>query len=296
MLDCLELIRFQATMVSVQPNMHPNGQQVQDDLVSLFSRNLTFNPELHASSPKETPRQEAPASQPIVYSISQHYHHSAHTVRPAPLQEPGVAEHNQPQRPSSEPPQSELPPMERILRKYGIDPALLTPSQVQLFRIADEPQMLRLIELWSIYPPNRAEDIPALAWSSTSLEQEEHLARMRYEKQQNPTMSLDGTPVQADDGKWSQSAATESEPYMLSGYEELMRREYECQSVDTKARDVYNHYGSALGSNRYSRSTDPVYKGPDYTQQQQHLEMASQYGAFEQFRGGSMQVDAMDVM
>jgi len=58
--------------------MQPNAQQVHDDLASLFSRNLTFNPELRAAAAKDSPRQEpAPPAQspPIVYSISQHYHH-----------------------------------------------------------------------------------------------------------------------------------------------------------------------------------------------------------------------------
>uniref|UniRef100_A0A1Y1N8S6 Uncharacterized protein n=1 Tax=Photinus pyralis TaxID=7054 RepID=A0A1Y1N8S6_PHOPY len=267
-------------MVSVQPGMQANAQQVQDDLANLFSRNLTFNPDFHLSAQKETPRQEptpaAPVSQPIVYSISQHYHHSAHTAKPASQLSENQGQYR-PQRPSSEPPQSEISPMEMILRSYGVDPAVLTPSQVQLFRVADDPQKLRLIELWSICPPNRAEDIPSLAWSSTTLDQEEHLAQMRYERQHNSTMSLDGTLVQTDNGKWTQQVSAESEPYMISG-------------------DVYNHYGTAVGSNRYSRSTDPVYKGPDYGQQQQQLEMAVQYGAFEQFRNASMPVDAMDVM
>lgn len=285
-------------MVSVQPGMQANAQQVHDDLANLFSRNMTFNPEFHTSTPKETPRQEpaipAQAAQPIVYSISQHYHHSAHIVKP-PSQEPQHEVQFQSQRPSSEPPQSELSPTEQMLRNYGIDPTILTPAQLSLFRIADEPQKLRLLELWSICPPNKAEDIPALAWSSTNLDQEEHLARMRYERQQNPTMSLDGTTVQTGNGTWAQPhVAADSEPYMISGYEELMRREYDRQSVDNKARDIYNHYGNAVGSNRYTRSTDPVYKGPDYSEQQQ-LQMASQYGAFQQFGGGSMECDAMDM-
>ncbi|OAA48712.1 hypothetical protein NOR_01962 [Metarhizium rileyi] len=287
-------------MVSVQPGMQATAQQVQDDLANLFSRNLTFNPDVHTSVPKETPRQgptsPAPASQPIVYSISQHYHHSAHTARPAPQQTEHEGQY-QPQRPSSEPPHSHMSPMEMFIRSHGIDPAVLTPSQLQLFRVADGPQKLRLVELWSICPPNRAEEIPSLAWSSTSVDQEEHLARMRYERQQNPTMSLDGTPVQTNDGKWNQHAtAAESEPYMISGYEELMRREHERQPVDANARDVYNHYGTAVSNNEYSRATDPVYKGPDYDQQRQQLEMATQYGAFEHARSGAMQADAMDVM
>lgn len=279
--------------------MQPNTQQAHDDLASLFSRNLTFNPELRASAPKETPRQEptpAPVvtSQPIVYSISQHYHHSAHTVKPVGQHEDASVQ-EQPQRSSSEPLQSEVSP-ETILRNYGIDATTLTPSQLQLFRIADEPQKLRLIELWSICPPNGGEEIPSLAWSSTTMEREEHLAQMRYERLQlNSVMSLDGTNVQTGDGRWTQQNASDSEPYMTSGYEELMRRENERHAMENRSRDVYSHFGTAVGGPSYSPATDPVYMGLGLVRQQQQMDMATQYGAFEHFRGGA-EVDAMDVM
>ncbi|PNY22672.1 Uncharacterized protein TCAP_07075 [Tolypocladium capitatum] len=279
--------------------MQPNTQQVHDDLASLFSRNLTFNPELRVSAaPKETPRQEptpAPVtSQAIVYSISQHYHHSAHNANPARQQEDASVQ-EQPQRSSSELPQREASP-ETILRYYGIDATTLTPSQLQLFRVADEPQKLRLMELWIICPPNRGEEIPSLAWSSTTVEEEEHLARMRYERlQQNQVMSLDGTNVQTGDGRWTQQTASDGEPYMTSGYEELMRRENERHAMDNRSKDVYSHFGTAVGGPSYTPATDPVYMGPDFVRQQQQMDMATQYGAFEHFRGGA-EVDAMDVM
>ncbi|KAJ6445981.1 Pyrimidine pathway regulatory protein 1 [Purpureocillium lavendulum] len=277
--------------------MQPNAQQVHDDLASLFSRNLTFNPELRAAAAKDTPRQEPTPpvqSPPIVYSISQHYHHSAHAARPAApeQQDPSPA---QTARPSSEPPQSEAPSSETILRNFGIDAATLTPSQVQLFRIADEPQKLRLIELWSICPPNRGEDIHSLAWSSTTLEQEEHLARLRFEQQQqNQAMSLDGTSVQTGDGRWTHEAR-DTEPYMVSGYQELMRRETERNAADTMPRSVYSHFGTTVSGPNYTPATDPVYLGPDYVRQQQQMEMATQYGAFEQSRVVG-DLDTMDVM
>ncbi|KAG6036532.1 hypothetical protein E4U41_005616 [Claviceps citrina] len=270
---------------------------------------MTFNPDSQASTPKETPRQEstihlpAPASQPIVYSVSQHYNHSAHVARSAVPH----SQHSQPcsqqvqsqtQRRSSEPPQTELSPVENILRTYGLDPATLTPSQLQLFRVADDSQKLRLLELWSICPPIKAEEIPALAWSSTSVDQEEQLARLRYQRQQNNTLSLDGTPVlQTAGGAWNrQNEAPDTEPYMSSGYEELMRREYERQSNNNKSRDVCSHFGSAIGGCHYSRAIDPVYKGYGLqAEQQAQLEMASQYGAFDQFRGTTMEVDVMDM-
>lgn len=281
-------------MLSLHANMQPNAQQVHDDLASLFSRSLTFNPEHCASAPKEAPRQEpstspSPPPQPMVYSISQHYHHSAHAVKP-PAQQ---AEAPAPQRPSSEPPQSNMTPPETVLRHYGIDAVTLTLSQLQLFRIADEPQKLRLIELWSICPPNRGEDIPALAWSSATLEQEEHLACMRFERQQqSQVMSLDGTHVQTADGRWCNP---DSEPYVVSGYQELMRRENERNAAGNRSTDIYSHFGTSVGGPSYTPATDPVYLGLDVTRQQQHMDMATQYGTFEHLRSAA-EFDAMDVM
>ncbi|KAG5926895.1 hypothetical protein E4U42_002835 [Claviceps africana] len=284
------------TMVTVQTGIQYGFQQVQEDLAHLFARNMTFNPDSHVSHSKEIHKQEPvvplsePASQPIIYSISQHYNHSAHIARSSAQQPPEPIQ-TQTQRRSSEPPQTELCPVENILRNHGLDPAILTPSQLQLFRIADESQKLRLLQLWSICPPNKAEEIPALAWSSTSVDQEEQMARLRYERHQNVAMSLDGTPVQTAAGQWiRQNEAPQSEPYMSSGYEELMRREHERQCAEKKLRDVYNHFGSAVGGCQYSRATDPVFKGFYHqTQQQQQLDMAAQYGAT------TMEMDAMDM-
>ncbi|KAG5987218.1 hypothetical protein E4U43_005183 [Claviceps pusilla] len=296
------------TMVTVQTGMQCNFQQVQDDLAHLFSRNMTFNPDCHVSRSRDISKQQeptlhlpaSPAPQPIVYSVSQHYNHSAHIARSSaqqPPQQPQTQPQTQPQRRSSEPPLTEIPPVEDILRSHGLDPAILTPSQLQLFRIAHDAQKLRLLELWSIYPPNKADEIPALAWSSTSVDQEEQMARLRYERHQNTTMSLDGTPVQTPAGQWTQQQheTPQSEPYMSSGYEELMRREYERQCHQNKSRDVYPHFGSAIGGCHYSRATEPVYKSPylaegqQQQQQQQQLAMASQYGA------ATMDMDAMDM-
>jgi hypothetical protein len=186
---------------------------------------------------------------------------------------------------------------EHILRIHGVDPFTLTPSQLQLFRIADQAQKRRLVELWSICPPNNGGDIPSLAWSSTTVEQEEHLARLRHERlQQAETLSLDGTTVQSNDGSWHQQATHESEPYMMSGYEELMRREQERerQSMESQRSDAgYGHYNTTSVEPNYSPATDPIYQGPDYVRQQQLMGMASQYGAFQEHRGVS---ETMDVM
>jgi hypothetical protein len=65
------------------------------------------------------------------------------------------------------------------------------------------------------------------------------------------------TPIQAGDGRWLGHA----EPYMSSGYEELARREYERSSAP--AKEVYSHFGTAVGGPSYKPSTDPVYNTTD---------------------------------
>jgi hypothetical protein len=282
-------------MASIQQDM-----RMHDELAALFSRNLTFNSEVQAPAPAPEPVQEQPAPEPkpIIYSVSQHYTHSAHVVRAQPAQQ-----REEPQRHSSEPPQTESPSPEAVLRDHGVDPSTLTPSQVQLFRIADTPQQLRLIELWSICPPGNGGDIPALAWSSTTVEQEEHLAHMRYERaqqhelqqqqqqqQQQQAMPLDSAAYQTGDGRWVDSPDnSDTEPYMLSGYEEMMRRENQRQ-LQNRFQDVHSHFTPQPA---YTPATDPVYMGADYARQQQMLDMASQYGNYQQFGGQS---ESMDVM
>jgi len=79
----------------------------------------------------------------------------------------------------------------------------------------------------------------------------------------------------------------EIESYMTTGYEELARREYEkSMQQQQPTRDVYSHFGSAVGGHIYNKATDPVYNiipnsGPEWEQRQQQA-MENQYGAFQQ--------------
>ncbi|KAK3309721.1 uncharacterized protein B0T15DRAFT_12750 [Chaetomium strumarium] len=224
----------------------------QEELVALFSRNLTLDPMYQAApapEPAPVPAQESNEERKIVY-ISQHYTHSAHIAR----------QETQPTRPASEPPRGEHAAVERVLREHSVDPSGLSSAQLELFKTVDAPQQLRLIELWRVCPPTSSVNNPTLAWSTTTVDQEEALARLRFEQQQQQlvdqqlqqelemdlqpeteaetetVMSLDGTPltpIQAGDGRWiggptlATSAYDYMEPYMMSGYEEMARREYE---------------------------------------------------------------------
>lgn len=260
---------------------------VQDDLATLFAKNLTLSHHHQQQQPAQ-PQPEDPSNK-IVY-ISQHYTHTAHVVQPV-------------QRPSSEP---DLADLEHVLRAHGVDTAALSLPQVELFRRADDAQKARLVQLWTICPPNPAGNTAAdfngsnnihssLTWSATSVEQEEMLARRRWEEaqhqqQQQPpsmpvteiVMSLDGTEtetvssspssVQSPDGRWPVPATavvahahSYMEPYMQSGYEELARREYEASGGGVSPR---------------KEALDPVYKTTGMLDWERQQWMENQYGSF----------------
>jgi hypothetical protein len=56
--------------------------------------------------------------------------------------------------------------------------------------------------------------------------------------------------------------AIQAEPYMLSGYESLARRDYDAQARQMEQeKEKFQPLGSAVG-NHFSSSTNPVYRGP----------------------------------
>ncbi|KAK5658885.1 hypothetical protein OQA88_1699 [Cercophora sp. LCS_1] len=263
--------------------VHPSMQD--EELAALFARN--FSLQQPAPLPVPVPvAVEQPKEQKIVY-ISQHYTHSAHVVRhdvEPPLQSP---------RPASEPPQPEHSTVEAVLRNHGVDPSCLSSAQLSLFKTVDDPQKLKLLELWRVCPPTNSLDNPTLAWSMTSVSQEELLAKMRYEQrqraEQETVMSLDGTPltpIQGGDGRWiSNMSYSYMEPYMATGYEEMARREYEesarrafAESMQP-SKEITSQFGTATDASIYKPATDPVYRtsGADLEFRRQDA-MADQYG------------------
>lgn len=264
----------------------------QDDLATLFAKNLTLEQNQYQQQ-QPVPEEQDPGR--IIY-VSQHYTHSAHVNHMQ--QQPQTLPQSPVQRPSSEP---DLADLEHTLRSCGVDPAALSPPQAELFRRADDAQRARLIELWTICPPP-ASSPSTLTFSPTSVEQEEALARQRWDEahqqeqqllqqQQDMVtddvaMSLDadeaaspvsmGSPssVQSPDGRWPASprsdvmthAHTYMEPYMQSGYEELARREY-----DATAGNPSHTSKTAL---------DPVYKATGMLDWERQQWMENQYGSF----------------
>ncbi|KAI9053300.1 hypothetical protein LZ554_002263 [Drepanopeziza brunnea f. sp. 'monogermtubi'] len=296
----LESIRSKpfATTLEISPIM-----ATQEELATLFQQQFSLQPQSTyvAPPPQVQPKQ---VEEPYVYSISRHYHHSTHVVP------------HQPARPASEPPQTDQLTTEIILGRHGVDVMTLFPSQIDLFKTADASQQMRLIELWRVAPPNYggqalAQDLGN--WPSTSFQQEEAMAKLRYERQMLEErmaraggdaqgISMDGaedtmsdasttaplTPITGGDGRWSNA-----EPYMQSGYEALGQREYSTSA--SQSNDTYSHFGSAVGGPTYKQATDPVYnnmedvhKNPNIgggwaaLLEQRQQAMENQYGAYDQ--------------
>ncbi|EKV08520.1 hypothetical protein PDIG_58640 [Penicillium digitatum PHI26] len=82
--------------------------------------------QVHSVPRETTVPSQAPA---ITYSITQHYHHSAHSIA----------------RPTEQPSSID------ILRHHGLDASALTPDQLVLFQNADAEQRERLIQTWQLY-------------------------------------------------------------------------------------------------------------------------------------------------
>jgi len=183
-----------------------------------------------------------------------------------------------------------------VLIQHSIDPHTLFPSQVALFRNADDEQRQRLLELWRISPPNLgAYDIAKeqATWLETTLAREEEVARLRYERAVLEAQGI-GSPHNEISRPSSAPAATNTstgtntngnaEPYMMSGYELLAQREYE---------------RSALAeTSRYNQATDPVYASQQQVggwKQGGLQDMENNYGAFAaQRENGGMSMNGLD--
>jgi hypothetical protein len=238
-------------------------------------------------------QEQAQTSPPITYA-STHYTHSYHV---APVRQAA---------PAAEKTHMLAAELGAILMQNSIDPTLLFPSQIDLFQNADNDQRLRLLELWRISPPQGRQGIPQgvdyntsrqlYDWPPTSLAQEEAMAKLRYEHMmqervqseeiQNHQQQLDQSMDQARDSAAVLAAqgllanspeSSNAEPYVVSGYDMLARREYE-ESAQIAANQLRE-------STKYNQATDPVYNhsgvggGLWEKNVKSIMDMENQYGA-----------------
>ncbi|KAK1833760.1 hypothetical protein QBC39DRAFT_39661 [Podospora conica] len=230
----------------------------QDELAALLSRKLTFNPPPPAPVPAPVQVQAAPVEEPKIVYISQHYTHSAHVAR-NDAQPPAPARHHT--RAASEPPQPDHSAAQAILISHGVDPSGLSSAQLSLFTRVEDSEKVYLVNLWGTYPPSRA-DNPTFGWSMTSMSLEESLAlercqRLDSRRQGEVVMSLDGTPLTPVHAgpEHSMDIYSDSEPYMISGFEELAQQ---VPAGESKERPI--SFAAAPVTSAFNPAhSDPVY-------------------------------------
>ncbi|KAL3430807.1 hypothetical protein BDV09DRAFT_177732 [Aspergillus tetrazonus] len=193
--------------------------KAQDDLVSLFNTHMSIGQSRVSEGP------EVPATpSPITYSITQHYHHSAHVAQRATM--PGLAA-----------PQNVAPPMTsetangvlEMLMHHRINPSTLSTSQLELFANAMPDQQNRLIQMWQICPePGKIGQSQAVL-----------------------TMDLEmGDSAQApNNGDITDNSA---EPYMLAGYGLVAH--------ETEAGQAIRPSNELTTCSPYRLFSDPVYQ------------------------------------
>jgi hypothetical protein len=256
------------------------AQEQQEELTGLFARSMHISnptppPEiLYDPPPQPSFDSHQAAAPPIVYA-SMHYTHTRHVVpvrfRSTPETTP------EPQLPLSD------DEMITMLTLNTINPQSLFPSQVHLLRHADPEQRLRLLELWRISPPDMSSyDLIKQqgSWADTNLQKEEDMARQRHQRMTecrgfcstgqrsvssdpelaqaknleniSSSTTLNGTSetYATPPERPSSAPGTYAEPYMMSVYEQLAKRDYDAQD-----------HVPLRESNRYNSSTDPVYVG-----------------------------------
>lgn len=220
----------------------------------------------------------------INYSISQHYTHSAHVANAVNAQRATNSLSNaSPTRGLS---------IYQTLVQHNIPPASLLRSQLTLFEQADSDQRSRLIQLWSISPPDykchegqkQADDVSE--YQNTTLEEEEARAWMRHHRhlsmtqQQDEDEQMDRSLVPICITK--EEGLPSAELYMASGYEQLSQRDYQHQQQNPGLANVSPSVGLIFGT-RYKPATDPIYQSKGWHSDGFGLQpIEHQYGIFDQ--------------
>ncbi|KAL4996861.1 hypothetical protein BDV10DRAFT_195637 [Aspergillus recurvatus] len=195
--------------------------KAQDDLVSLFNAHMSMGP---SPVPEST---EVPAtSSPITYSVTQHYHHSAHVAQKAAV--PGLAPPQDVASPSVADNETANQVLEMLMH-HGINPSSLSTSQLELFANAMSEQQSRLIQMWQICP------------EPSSIAQSQAVLTRDLEMCISPWVPNNGDNT-------DQSA----EPYMLAGYG-LVAHDSETNQVNCPSNEP------TTGS-PYKLFVDPVYQ------------------------------------
>lgn len=245
---------------------------MQEDLAKLFDQRLNFS-SVQAQKPEE------PA--PTVYSISQHYHHSAHLVNEDPVEALHVPDYKSMYAVQET--------AKEVLEQHGINLWSLSPSDRRIFLVAHPDQQPQLIELFRTAPQDHVNDSLDNdgTWHQSALEQQEETARTRF-----PQIDSQGIAVETEEemhqGMVEQEVSTRlssgdhhsMEPYIKSGYEILAERDYHQTSAGPYS-NINPFPGPDVSRIDYSQSLDP-FNSKRWWELYSEQPIEHQYGMFDQ--------------
>ena len=291
----------------------------EEELSRLFARHVAVsNVQRSVAIPSEDSGYQSQGSeeQPIKYSITQHYHHSAHQARSSSVSEPRSEE-------TWKADQIDEMTAKIILARNGVDPSALFPSQLNLFRRSNVGEQTRLIEIWRAALSkgrNQAYDLEFQQSSIRKVTGQQEPPNVSYQEQTLQTDELEGwgnhegaqidtnmTTMDAIIGEdtpqtglmsiteHSSGSATSfsiAEPYMASGYQHLAQRDYE-NLLQGHQKESFSPLGSAVSypptsnnnnsNSGFNNATDPVYKQRSASLAVLgHEDLAYQMGTMEQ--------------
>lgn len=240
------------------------------ELAELFRRSVnistpTDNNIQIPSQPALAESQDVVQEEPLAinYSISQHYTHSAHIAQAIQMEQQTSGSKIIESHPRGL-------SIYQILAQHNILPSSLVRSQLTLFEQADEDQRARLIQLWSLSPPqrtrNRGQPLAGKAgeYQIGALEQAEDSAFQQRQGNFPEKLFHNETDLKYDHGDyggWFNGSSLEDvETYMTSGYEQLAQRDYEEQRRQAIPASLSTSAGLIFGD-RYNHATDPIYQG-----------------------------------
>ncbi|PWY76159.1 hypothetical protein BO70DRAFT_363718 [Aspergillus heteromorphus CBS 117.55] len=205
-----------------------------DDLVTLFDKSMNIGFPL---SPGEDLGKCFPHGSSAMYSVSQHYHHSAHIARQSATEDSlGV-------KASIHSNSTDCIVAEK-LRQHQIDHSSLSSKQLELFERAVPEQQLRLIQIWQISPEHRYN----IGGNSLPMP----------EKSDRPSIATEASNpfyrTFAADGQTPEDGVQYAEPYMLSGYEAMAQ-----ENNELSAKQVMCVVNEPTRGSLYRLASDPVY-------------------------------------
>ncbi|PYI09057.1 hypothetical protein BO78DRAFT_49785 [Aspergillus sclerotiicarbonarius CBS 121057] len=247
-----------------------NNLKLQDDLAALFEKRMNIGVPFPPGEDQGV--QHSPIVSPGMYSITQHYHHSAHVVRQVATRPPAEG-----------PCQDTNAAINETLRQHNVDPSTLSSKQMELFERAMPEQQSRLLQIWQISPEHSYAAASSVARSSLLNQGTSDVASTMT----TGSAPLNWTPGAGDREICDVTVRSESEddvhqyaePYMVTGYETMAQG-----SSGLSASQPKHIVAEPTTGSPYKLASDPIYyaQGRRWWESTQPGSMEYQYGLFDE--------------